>query len=114
MEAWGRSVGICTNVEIRQCGESGVVAYKGGRITLMGSKTTVRDNCTKALGWDYGLRVSDSPSSTIQLVHPLTKEIVSKNNDQNWGANYGGADIHQIKTITREEFEKQKVVAITK
>ena len=47
-------------------------------------------------GW-----MSTSPSSTIQLVSPLTKEQVSLDNGGggNWGAGYKG-DIHQIKTIT--------------
>jgi hypothetical protein len=48
------------------------------------------------------LKVSNSSSSTIQLVSPLTKEQVSLDNGGggNWGADYGG-DIHQIKTISQ-------------
>jgi len=91
-------VGRCTNVEVRQCGWSGVRAANGASITLIGAKTTVHHNCTKGRSIDYGLQVSSS--STIQLVSPLTKEQVSLDNggDGNWGAAYG-ADINQIKTI---------------
>jgi hypothetical protein len=92
-------VGRCTNVEVRQCGWSGVFASNGASITLMGVKTTVHHNCTKGRSGDYGLEVWNS-SSTIQLVSPLTKEQVAIDNGGggNWGAEAGG-DIQQIKTI---------------
>ena len=94
-------VGRCTNVEVRQCGSSGVSAFSGASITLIGAKTTVHHNCTKDQSGHYGLVVHGSSSSTIQLVSPLTKEQVSLDNGGggNWGAVKGG-DIHQIKTIT--------------
>jgi len=98
--AWGAGVvGRCTNVKVRQCGESGVVASDGTSITLIGAKTTVHHNCTTGYHHACGLGV-DGPSSTIQLVSPLTKEIVSTDNGGggNWGSE-GGADIDQIKTI---------------
>jgi hypothetical protein len=94
-------VGRCTNVEVRQCGRSGVLARDGASITLIGAKTKVHHNCTAESSEIYGLKVSSS--STIQLVSPLTKEQVSTKNgtsylQQNWGAVDGG-DINQIKTI---------------
>ena len=91
-------VGRCTNVEVRQCGQSGVVAVDGASITLIGAKTTVHHNCTRGKNSDYGLQLWGS-SSTIQLVSPLTKEQVAIDNGGggNWGAR--GADINQIKTI---------------
>ena len=73
-------VGRCTNVEVRQCGVSEVLAAGGASITLIGPKTTVHDNCTKGRSVYYGLEVYGSSSSTIQLVSPLTKETVSINN----------------------------------
>ena len=84
-----------------------MLAYDGGSITLIGQNTAVYDNSTKGDKDQFGLRVSDSPSSTIQLVHPLTKEDVSTDNKGggNWGADDSGAndsgdaDINQIKTI---------------
>jgi len=89
----------CTNLEVRQCGRSGVVADNGASVTLIGAKTTVHHNCTEGNSDDYGLKVYGS-SATIQLVFPLTREQVSINNDGggNWGASGGGA-INQIKTI---------------
>ena len=93
-------VGKCTNVEVRQCGYSGVLANNDASITLIGAKTTVHHNCTNGLGVTYGLQAYGSSSSTIQLVSPLTKEQISLDNGGggNWGAEDGG-DINQIKTI---------------
>ena len=74
-------------------------AFDGASITLIGAKTTVHDNCTDENSAYYGLMV-DGPSSTIQLVPPLTKETVSINNGG--GGNYGavgGGDNNQIQTI---------------
>jgi len=92
-------VGRCTNVEVRQCGESGVMAQSGASFTLIGAKTTVHHNCTTGISHEYGLKVYNSSSSTIQLVSPLTKEEVSFDNGGggNWGAEQG-AGINQIKT----------------
>jgi hypothetical protein len=95
-------VGRCTNVEVRQCGGSGVVAMNGGSITLIGANTTVHHNCTRGKSDDYGLQVwGFSGQQTIQLVFPLTKEQVSIDNSGggNWGAGMFAA-INQIKTIT--------------
>ena len=93
-------VARCTNVEVRKCGRSGVVANHGASIALIGAKTMVQENSTKGEKDEYGLAVSGSSSSTIQLVSPLTKETVSlyNNGGRNWGA-ADGADINQIKTI---------------
>ena len=94
-------VGRCTNVEVRQCGYSGVSAEDGASIALVGAKTTVHHNCTKGDSYEYGLQVNGD-SSTIQLVSPLTKEQVSFDNGGggNWGAS-PSADINQIKTISQ-------------
>ena len=92
-------VGRCTNVEVRQCGYSGVRARSGASVTLIGAKTTVHHNSTKGDNDEYGLTVSGS-SSTIQLISPLIKEQVSLDNGGggNWGAGFRG-DINLIKTI---------------
>jgi hypothetical protein len=96
-------VGRCTDMEVRQCGWSGVVADSGASIILTGAKTTVHHNCTDGRSVSYGLKVTHGSSSTIQLVSPLVKEQVSNDNGGggNWGANdhYGDGAIHQIKTI---------------
>jgi len=95
-------VGRCINVEVRQCGMSGMLASDGASMTLIGAKTTVHHNCTKGASGMYGLAVYNSPASTIQLISPLTKETVSVDNGGgggNWGAAWLGARLHQIKTI---------------
>ena len=91
-------VGRCTNVEVRQCGNSGVVAQGDASIIFQGAKTKVHDNCTDGRSDCYGLKIGEFGTPTIQLVSPLTKEKVSINNGGggNWGAE-GGADINQIK-----------------
>ena len=90
-------LGRCTNVEVRQCGRSGVSASNGASITLIGAKTTVHHNCTKEYNSTHGLAVVGSSSSRIQLIYPLTKETVSTDNGdgRNWGA-WNGGDINQI------------------
>lgn len=96
--AWGAKA-ECTNVKVRNCGDSGVVAHNGGDITLKGEKTKVHDNCKKGGTDSYGLKVGGTTSSVIQLVPPLTKESVSTSNSGggNWGAR-GFATIEQIKS----------------
>ena len=93
-------IGRCTNMEVRHCGKTGVIASMDGSITLAGAKTTVHHNCIHGFSGSYGLGVWGSSSSTVQLISPLTKEKVSTNNGGggNWGAGSGG-DIHQIKQI---------------
>jgi hypothetical protein len=95
-----RVVGRCTNVEVRQCRYSGVVAFDGASVTLIGAKTTVHHTCTGGRSDTYGLQVYGSSSSTIQLVSPLTKEHVAIDNGGggNWGKHGRGA-LSQIKTI---------------
>ena len=103
VRAYGTGVvGRLTNVEIRQCGEDGVVANRSaitlndvevhhcgldgvrairGTITLTG-KTKVHHNCTVR---GYGLHVC-TDDATIQLVFPLTKEHVKINTMVWWCA----------------------------
>jgi hypothetical protein len=108
-------VGRCTNVEVRQCGHSGVFVSRGASIILIGAKTTVHHNCTKGNSAANGLHILGSSSSTIQLISPLTKENVSTDNGGggNWGvALWDGAgtnesnngDSNKIKTIAATTF----------
>ena len=56
----------------------------GGLMTIDGNATTIHHNGTMEM--DYGLRAYSS--SSIHLVSPLTKEMISTNNDG--GGDYGG------------------------
>ena len=92
-------VAECTNVEIRQCRVCAVIASDGASITMIGEKTTVHHNNTSEASNEFGLAVGGL-TSTIQLIHPLTKEMIATNNQGggNWGAE-NGADINQIQDI---------------
>jgi hypothetical protein len=104
----------CINVKVRHCELSGVSAQKGASVTLIGATTTVHHNCVIGESWSYGLTVWGSSSSTIQLVSPLTKEQVSIDNSGggNWGADGGGADINQIKTIDAPTISSSSSAAV--
>ena len=66
-----------------------------------------QNNCQKnSFEPQFGLKVYGTCRSSIYLVHPLTKEIVSKNNNchGNWGCHYTKAVLNKnieehIKTI---------------
>ena len=90
-------VGRCTNVEVRQCRWSGVLARKGA---IDRCQDDGAPQLYKRKHHEYGLAVYWFSSSTIQLVSPLTKEQVSLDNGGggNWGALFDG-DINQLKTI---------------
>jgi hypothetical protein len=66
----------CTNVEVRQCGRSGVAAWHGACVTLV--NTRVHDNCKRRRNFpyqDYELKASNG--SRILLVYPLTRDNFS-------------------------------------
>ena len=93
------AVGICTNVEVRKCGMSGVLVHYGASIYLIGPRTKVHECALLGNSVHYGLAVWGS-SAAIQLVIPLKKEHVSMCNSG--GGNWGGTDydgnINHIKT----------------
>jgi hypothetical protein len=100
---WSQGIVVrCEDVEVCECGTSGMVAANGGSITLVGPKTAVHHNCKEfgSYGTSYGLKVSGSSITSIQLVYPLNRDEVSVDNSGggDCGASYGG-DINQIKTI---------------
>ena len=109
---------ICKDVIIRSCGWSGIIAFDGAVVILMGSKTKIINNCCDENGAlagrsgsssvHYGLSVWNSPKSEILLVYPLTKESVSMNNNGpcsgdsgggNWGVGDSSAQLSNIRTI---------------
>ena len=80
----------CDDLQVIGCGNSGVCASVNATITLSGHGTSIQGNGTKGDSSSYGLHTYSS-SSSIYLVHPLTKEQISKNNGS-WfgGGNWGG------------------------
>ena len=73
------------NLQVVGCSRSGVYAYDTGTITLSGEDTSIKRNVTDGDSWNYGLKAYSS-SSNIQVVHPLTKNQISKDNcgGKNW------------------------------
>ena len=74
----------CDDLQVINCGCSGVCANWESTITLSGHGTTIQGNVTKGRSDDYGL---DAYDSFIHLIHPLTKEKISTDNGggRNWG-----------------------------
>ena len=86
----------CNDLQVVGCWYSGVRAYGNATITLSGQGTSIQNNVENRISNHYGLDVRSS-SSKFQLVHPLTKEQVSTNNDGggNWGGKKGST-IEQV------------------
>ena len=77
----------CDDLQVVGCGWSGVRAWDNATITLSGQGTTIQGNVTKGYYSNrYGLKANYS--STIHIVHPLTKKQISTNNGG--GGNWGG------------------------
>jgi len=95
------SQGIVRDCVVTACGSSGIYSEQSACIALEGSRTKVHGNCTEDCFDDYGLKAEEdymydddemgetaaSPSS-IQLLPPLTKEMVAFNNGG--GGNWSG------------------------
>ena len=77
----------CTNVCVQECRCSGVSVINGGSITLVGLRTKVCHNNQGLVA--YGL--SSVQTSVIKVVSPMTKELVSTHNTQNFS--HGVVDI---------------------
>ncbi len=86
------------NCNVSHSKRCGLVVYYGGLMTIDGNATTIHHNGTN--GWYYGLHAYCS--SSIHLVSPLTKEMISTNN--NGGQNYDGP----IQTITNNNTKEEK------
>ena len=84
----------CDDLQVIGCGRSGVCAWRTATITLSGQSTSIQGNVTRGYSYYYGLHTWTS-SSSIHLVHPLTKKQISKKNGG--GGNWGGrGTIEQI------------------
>ena len=91
------SVTTCTNVEVVGARTNGLVVNSGASITFDGPGTIISNNNTQGDPDAYGLLVTDN--STVNLVHPLTKEAVFVDNgNSNWGFTQE-ATVDQIQTI---------------
>jgi len=85
------------NCNVSHSKQSGLCVRDGGLMTIDGTDTTIHHNCTRGSSGDFGLSTFLS-SSSIHLVSPLTKEMISTNN--RGGRNYGSFGGGTIQTIT--------------
>jgi hypothetical protein len=87
---WGvdasNTKGRLTNCQITQSKKSGVASRKNSTIEIKGEETMIEKNNTSGHSGCYGLAASSS--SFIHILSPLTKESISKNNQN---GNYGGS-----------------------
>jgi hypothetical protein len=79
--------GRLINCVITECGNSGINCSFNGIIEVEGSQTKVDGNVINDFDIDHGLNVIFA-SSSIHLLLPLTKELISTNNQG--GGDYGG------------------------
>jgi len=85
------------NCNVSHSKGNGLYVYNG-LMTIDGNATTLHHNGTN----EYGYGLCASPSSSIHLVSPLTKEMISTNS--NGGRNYRGP----IQTITNNNTKEEK------
>ena len=92
----------CDDLQVIGCFSSGVWAHNA-TITLSGEETSIQGNVTAGSSDCYGLHAASHGNtrfSKIQLVTPLTKEIISTNNGG--GGNWGEySTIEQIETPSK-------------
>jgi len=86
------------NCNVSHSKYNGLCVWIGGLMTIDGKNTTIHHNNT--CGGNYGLKTGNS--SSIHLVSPLTKEMISTNN--HGGKNYNG----RIQTITNNNTKEEK------
>ena len=91
------------NVQVTQCGESGVVCHSGGQVYLAQppcagnkwAKMVVTGNCTKGGATSFGLDAGYA-SGRILIVRPLCKERVASGNGG--GGDWAGNTIRQVES----------------
>jgi hypothetical protein len=81
-----RTNGRLINCQITHCVSSAVFNKNGSTIEIEGEETMFEKNNTKGYNNHYGLTALH-PSSRIYILSPLTKEMISKNNQN---GNCGG------------------------
>ena len=98
---YGSKRNTMKNCNVSHSKGSGLIVGNGGLMTIDGNATTIHHNGTD--GYGYGLNAwSYGSSSSIHLVSPLTKEMISTKN-HGWG-NYFGT----IQTITNNNTKEEK------
>ena len=95
---YGSKRNTMKNCNVSHSKYSGLIVGDGGLMTIDGNATTIHHNGTNEYG--YGLFACSSGS--IHLVAPLTKEMISTNN--NAGQNYYGT----IQKITNGNTKEEK------
>ena len=81
-----RTDGRLINCQITHCVSSAVFNKNGSTIEIEGDETMIENNNTKGYNNHYGLTAYHA-SSRIYILSPLTKELISKNNQN---GNCGG------------------------
>ena len=79
--------GRLTNCQVTNCIESGIVSYSNSLVEIEGEETKIESNVKSQNVKEYGLSSLDSTSS-INILAPLTKELISTKNQG--GGNCGG------------------------
>ena len=90
--------GRLTNCQITQSKYSGVFSSSDSTIEIEGEETMIEKNNTSGRSDMYGLEAKYDTSSFIHILSPLTKESVSKNN-QNGNYSNHQLVIIQIQTV---------------
>jgi parallel beta-helix repeat protein len=98
---WGSKRNTMKNCQVSRSKYHGFSVWNGGLITISGNATTIHHNGTPGF-LVYGL-YTNGISSSIHLVSPLTKEMISTNN--HCARNYGGCT---IQTITNNNTKEEK------
>jgi len=78
--------GRLTNCQITQSTGSGVCSSSNSTFEIEGEETMIEKNNTSGYSHHFGLKADSS--SSIHILSPLTKEFISKNNQN---GNYGGS-----------------------
>jgi len=96
------SIGVSVNGSKRNTMKNCNVSYSKGSGLYVGGGglMTIDGNATTRHGWGCGLHACPFSSSSIHLVSPLTKEMISTNNH---GGNYYGT----IQTITNNTTKEE-------
>ena len=101
VSVYGTKRNTMKNCEVSYSEGNGLYVGRDGLMTIEGNATSIHHNCTSGKSGSYGL-FAYYYSSSIHLVSPLTKEMISTKNGGD--GNYGGhGTIKTVKNNTKEE-----------